>query len=63
MTAAAPVGVVTFLFTDVKGSARRWEADADAMRSALAVHAQRALKLRGRMGLAWVSPDPPMGWS
>jgi class 3 adenylate cyclase len=27
---------VTFLFTDVEGSTRRWEADADAMRAALA---------------------------
>jgi class 3 adenylate cyclase len=31
-------GVVTFLFTDVEGSTRRWEADADTMRAALAVH-------------------------
>jgi class 3 adenylate cyclase len=31
-------GVVTFLFTDVKGSTRRWEADADLMRKALAAH-------------------------
>jgi class 3 adenylate cyclase len=38
MTAAAPSGVVTFLFTDVEGSTRRWESDADAMRSALAAH-------------------------
>jgi predicted ATPase len=30
--------VVTFLFTDVEGSTRRWEADAGAMRLALAVH-------------------------
>jgi predicted ATPase len=29
---------VTFLFTDVEGSTRRWEADADAMRTALAKH-------------------------
>ena len=36
--AAAPSGVVTFLFTDVEGSTRRWEADADAMREALAAH-------------------------
>src|ERR1700756_2442946 len=35
---AAPSGVVTFLFTDVEGSTRRWEADADAMRVALAAH-------------------------
>jgi predicted ATPase/class 3 adenylate cyclase len=38
MTAAAPSGVVTFLFTDVEGSTRRWENDADAMRAALAAH-------------------------
>ena len=36
--AAAPSGVVTFLFTDIEGSTRRWEADADAMRVALAAH-------------------------
>jgi class 3 adenylate cyclase len=30
--------VVTFLFTDVEGSSRRWEADADEMRLALAAH-------------------------
>jgi predicted ATPase len=30
--------VVTFLFTDVEGSTRRWESDADAMRVALAAH-------------------------
>jgi predicted ATPase len=29
---------VTFLFTDVEGSTRRWEADADAMQSVLADH-------------------------
>ena len=33
-----PSGVVTFLFTDIEGSTQRWEADADAMRSALAAH-------------------------
>jgi predicted ATPase/class 3 adenylate cyclase len=38
VTAAAPSGVVTFLFTDVEGSTRRWEADADGMRVALAAH-------------------------
>jgi len=36
--AAAPSGVVTFLFTDVEGSTRRWEADAAGMRKALAAH-------------------------
>jgi class 3 adenylate cyclase len=29
---------VTFLFTDVEGSTRRWEADADGMLAALAAH-------------------------
>ena len=38
MTAAAPSGVVTFLFTDIEGSTRRWEADGDAMRAALLKH-------------------------
>jgi hypothetical protein len=38
MTAAAPSGVVTFLFTDIQGSTRRWENDADAMRAALLAH-------------------------
>ena len=38
MTVAAPSGVVTFLFTGVEGSTRRWEADANAMRAALAAH-------------------------
>ena len=33
-----PSGVVTFLFTDIEGSTRRWEADADAMRAALVAH-------------------------
>lgn len=30
--------MVTFLFTDVEGSTRRWEADADTMRAALVAH-------------------------
>ena len=38
MTPAAPSGVVTFLFTDIEGSTRRWEADAAAMRAALMAH-------------------------
>ena len=38
MTAPAPSEVLTFLFTDVEGSTRRWEADADGMRQALAAH-------------------------
>ena len=37
-TAGAPTGVLTFLFTDIEGSTRRWESDAAAMRTALAGH-------------------------
>lgn len=33
-----PSGTVTFLLTDVEGSTRRWEADPDGMRVALAAH-------------------------
>ena len=36
--AVPPSGVVTFLFTDVEGSTRRWETNADGMRIALAAH-------------------------
>jgi class 3 adenylate cyclase len=60
--ASAPSGVVTFLFTDVEGWTRRWEADAQAMGTALAAHdkvsvdaavaVQRALELPARMGFA-----------
>jgi class 3 adenylate cyclase len=38
--AGRPSGVVTFLFTDIEGSTRRWEADAVAMRAALFKHDQ-----------------------
>lgn len=40
MNMAAPSGVVTFLFTDIEGSTRRWEADAEGMRVALDAHNQ-----------------------
>ena len=33
-----PSGTVTFLFTDIDGSTRRWESDPEGMRSALAAH-------------------------
>jgi predicted ATPase/class 3 adenylate cyclase len=33
-----PSGTVTFLFTDIEGSTRRWERDSDAMRADLALH-------------------------
>jgi predicted ATPase len=32
------MSIVTFLFTDIEGSTRRWEADPDAMRAALVAH-------------------------
>src|SRR5882757_4465674 len=35
---ATSSGIVTFLFTDIEGSTRRWEADAEAMRAALETH-------------------------
>jgi predicted ATPase len=41
---------VTFLFTDIEGSTRLWEADADAMRVALAAHdavLREAIEARG----------------
>ena len=59
MTAAAPSGVVTFLFTDVEGSTRRWEADADGMRAALAAH-DRCCALRSRRTAAGCSNTPVM---
>src|SRR3954471_22666269 len=33
-----PAGIVTFLFTDIEQSTRRWEEAPDAMRQALAEH-------------------------
>ena len=35
-----PTGTVTFLFTDIEGSTRRWEANAEAMKVAVARHEQ-----------------------
>src|SRR5215207_8912657 len=36
--AAPPTGTVTFLFTDIEGSTRRWDAQPEAMPAALARH-------------------------
>ena len=36
--AAPPTGTVTFLFTDIEGSTRRWDEAPDAMQHALARH-------------------------
>jgi predicted ATPase len=41
---------MTFLFTDIEGSTRRWEADAESMRAALAAHDEvlrRAIEVHG----------------
>lgn len=35
---ALPAGTLTLLFTDIEGSSRRWEHDAELMRAALAEH-------------------------
>jgi class 3 adenylate cyclase len=48
--AVPPSGVVTFLFTDVEGSTRRWEADAAEMRAALAADDQCCVGRLRRMG-------------
>jgi class 3 adenylate cyclase len=34
------MSVLTFLFTDIEGSTRRWEADPDAMQVAVETHNQ-----------------------
>lgn len=36
--AGLPSGTITFLFTDIEGSTRLWEARAEAMRGAIALH-------------------------
>ena len=38
MAVGVPSGTVTFLFTDMEGSTRRWEEDPDATRVAVAKH-------------------------
>src|SRR5437867_9138544 len=45
-----PRGTVTFLFTDIEGSTRRWEEEPDAMQVALAAHDEvlrAAIEARG----------------
>ena len=45
-----PSGTVTFLFTDIEGSTRRWEADPEAMRSGVGGHdavLRAAIEARG----------------
>ena len=38
LSTSRPTGTVTFLFTDIEGSTRRWEAEPDVTRVALAAH-------------------------
>ena len=38
MAVGVPSGTVSFLFTDMEGSTRRWEEDPAAMRLAVAKH-------------------------
>jgi predicted ATPase/class 3 adenylate cyclase/tetratricopeptide (TPR) repeat protein len=40
MTTAIPSGTVSFLFTDIEGSTRLWESDADSMGPSLELHDQ-----------------------
>jgi class 3 adenylate cyclase len=42
---------VTFLFTDVEGSTRRWEADVEGMRAAMAAHDEVLHEAMERHGL------------
>jgi class 3 adenylate cyclase len=42
---AGSSGTVTFLFTDIEGSTRLWQADEAAMRSALSRHDQLLRKV------------------
>ena len=62
MTAPAPSGVVTFLFTDIEGSTRRWEADAEAMRAACP-STTRCFKPRSNRTTASYSVTQVMVWS
>ena len=59
--AVPPTGVVTFLFTDIEGSTRRWEADADDMRVSLIAHdkvLRDAIEALGVSSCAGVRRDP-----
>ena len=58
MNTTAPSGVVTFLFTDIEGSTRRWEADADAMRVGARGTRRRAARSRSQRTTAGCSSTP-----
>jgi class 3 adenylate cyclase len=44
---AVPSGTVTFLFSDIEGSTRLWQADEAAMRAALSRHDGLLRQVRG----------------
>jgi hypothetical protein len=57
---------VTFLFTDIEGSTRRWEADAAAMRAALLKHDQvlrDAIESHDGFIFSHTSPTPQPDYS
>jgi class 3 adenylate cyclase len=60
--ARVPSGTVTFLFSDVEGSTRLWEAHGEEMRSALVVHdeiVRGALESAG--GLVFLPAETALG--
>ena len=56
-----PQGTVTFLFTDLEGSTRRWEGHPQEMREALARHDAIVRGAVDRI-TAWCSPPWATGW-
>lgn len=48
--AQLPAGTVTFLFSDIEGSTRLWEADPDGMKSALVRHDEVTARAVGQHG-------------
>src|SRR5205814_176440 len=52
----APVGTITFLFTDVEGSSRLWEDEEEAMRAASVRHDALIERLVGRHDGVLVRP-------
>jgi Domain of unknown function (DUF4062) len=56
-----PAGTVTFLFTDIEGSTRRWETVPDAMAQALALHDETLRAAFAHHG-GWCTRRWAMGW-
>jgi predicted ATPase len=53
MSGVRPSGIVTFLFTDIEGSTKRWTADPEAMSGDLAVH-DDVLRTAVEVGGGWL---------